>query len=96
MAATDGRLPQTASTTVARQVGGGDGRFYEQGDAVDDAETLRLVELEVRELLSAYEFSGVKSVVRGSDLGALTGAEGRRRAMRCDGGPWKPTSDAGS
>jgi elongation factor Tu len=48
--------------------------FMNKVDAVDDAELLDLVELEVRELLSAYEFPGDDiPVVRGSALGALNG-----------------------
>src|ERR671913_2367156 len=48
--------------------------FMNKADAVDDAELLELVELEVRELLSAYEFPGDDiPVVRGSALKALEG-----------------------
>jgi elongation factor Tu len=48
--------------------------FMNKVDAVDDEELLDLVELEVRELLSAYEFPGDDiPVVRGSALGALNG-----------------------
>src|ERR1043166_8083033 len=48
--------------------------FMNKVDAVDDPELLDLVELEVRELLSAYEFPGDDiPVVRGSALGALEG-----------------------
>src|SRR5256714_14444805 len=48
--------------------------FMNKVDAVDDPELLDLVELEVRELLSAYEFPGDDiPVVRGSALGALNG-----------------------
>jgi elongation factor Tu len=48
--------------------------FMNKADAVDDPELLDLVELEVRELLSAYEFPGDKiPVIRGSALKALEG-----------------------
>jgi elongation factor Tu len=48
--------------------------FMNKVDAVDDPELLDLVELEVRELLSAYEFPGDDiPVIRGSALGALNG-----------------------
>jgi len=47
-----------------------------KADAVDDEELLELVELEVRELLSAYEFPGDDiPVIKGSALGALNGEE---------------------
>ena len=43
-------------------------------DMVDDAELLELVELEVRDLLSSYEYDGDNSpVIQGSALGALNG-----------------------
>jgi elongation factor Tu len=52
----------------------------EQGDMVDDAELLELVEMEVRELLSKYEFPGDDTpIIRGSALKALEG-EGARSA----------------
>src|SRR6059036_2039349 len=76
VAATDGPMPQTREhILLARQV-----EvpyivvFMNKVDAVDDPELLDLVELEVRELLSAYEFPGDDiPVVRGSALGALNG-----------------------
>jgi elongation factor Tu len=50
--------------------------FMNKADAVDDEELLELVELEVRELLGAYEFPGDDiPVIRGSALGALNGEE---------------------
>src|ERR1041384_2402443 len=76
VAATDGPMPQTREhILLARQVGvPGMGVFMNKGDAVDDPELLELVELEVRELLSAYEFPGDEiPVVRGSALKALEG-----------------------
>src|SRR5207237_250668 len=80
VAATDGPMPQTREhILLARQVGvPAMVVFMNKVDAVDDPELLDLVELEVRELLSAYEFPGDDiPVVRGSALGALNGeAEG--------------------
>jgi elongation factor Tu len=76
VAATDGPMPQTREhILLARQVGvPAMVVFMNKVDAVDDAELLELVELEVRELLSAYEFPGDEiPVVRGSALGALNG-----------------------
>jgi elongation factor Tu len=81
VAATDGPMPQTREhILLARQVG----VPYivvalNKVDAVDDAELLDLVELEVRELLSKYQFPGDEvPVVRVSALGAINGE-----------GPWE-------
>src|SRR5436309_755594 len=79
VAATDGPMPQTREhILLARQVGvPAMVVFMNKVDAVDDPELLDLVELEVRELLSAYEFPGDDiPVVRGSALGALNGEKG--------------------
>jgi elongation factor Tu len=76
VAATDGPMPQTREhILLARQVGvPAMVVFMNKVDAVDDAELLDLVELEVRELLSAYEFPGDDiPVIRGSALNALNG-----------------------
>src|SRR5215213_7017355 len=76
VAATDGPMSQTREhILLARQVGvPAMVVFMNKVDAVDDAELLDLVELEVRELLSAYEFPGDDiPVVRGSALNALNG-----------------------
>jgi elongation factor Tu len=76
VAATDGPMPQTREhILLARQVGvPAMVVFMNKADAVDDAELLELVELEVRELLSAYEFPGDDiPVIRGSALKALEG-----------------------
>jgi elongation factor Tu len=76
VAATDGPMPQTREhILLARQVGvPAMVVFMNKVDAVDDAELLELVELEVRELLSAYEFPGDDiPVIQGSALGALNG-----------------------
>jgi len=76
VAATDGPMPQTREhILLARQVGvPAMVVFMNKADAVDDPELLELVELEVRELLSSYEFPGDDiPVVRGSALKALEG-----------------------
>jgi elongation factor Tu len=76
VAATDGPMPQTREhILLARQVGvPAMVVFLNKVDAVDDAELLELVELEVRELLSAYEFPGEQiPVIKGSALKALEG-----------------------
>ena len=76
VAATDGPMPQTREhILLARQVGvPAMVVFMNKADAVDDPELLELVELEVRELLSTYEFPGDDiPVVRGSALKALEG-----------------------
>ncbi len=76
VAATDGPMPQTREhILLARQVGvPAMVVFMNKADAVDDPELLELVELEVRELLSAYEFPGDDiPVIRGSALKALEG-----------------------
>ncbi len=82
VAATDGPMPQTREhILLARQVGvPAMVVFLNKCDAVDDPELLELVELEVRELLSAYEFPGDKiPVIKGSALKALEGdAEGEK------------------
>src|SRR2546427_4200381 len=82
VAATDGPMPQTREhILLARQVGvPAMVVFLNKVDAVDDPELLELVELEVRELLSAYEFPGDKiPVIKGSALKALEGdAEGEK------------------
>ncbi|MBX3368742.1 MAG: elongation factor Tu, partial [Phycisphaeraceae bacterium] len=74
VAATDGPMPQTREhILLARQVGvPAMVVFMNKVDAVDDPELLDLVELEVRELLSKYEFPGDDiPVIRGSALNAL-------------------------
>jgi elongation factor Tu len=76
VAATDGPMPQTREhILLARQVGvPAMVVFLNKVDAVDDAELLDLVELEVRELLSKYEFPGDDiPFIRGSALNALNG-----------------------
>src|SRR5438046_1549970 len=78
VAATDGPMPQTREhILLARQVGvPALVVFMNKVDAVDDAELLELVEMEVRELLSSYEFPGDDiPVIQGSALKALEGDE---------------------
>jgi len=79
VAATDGPMPQTREhILLARQVGvPAIVVFMNKVDAVEDAELLDLVELEVRELLSKYEFPGDDTpIIRGSALKALEGDPG--------------------
>ncbi|MBK6893718.1 MAG: elongation factor Tu [Flavobacteriales bacterium] len=76
VAATDGPMPQTREhILLGRQVGvPAIVVFLNKVDMVDDAELLDLVEMEVRELLSFYEYDGDNTpVIRGSALGALNG-----------------------
>ena len=78
VAATDGPMPQTREhILLARQVGVPYiVVFMNKVDLVDDEELLELVEMEVRELLDAYEFPGDDiPVILGSALGALNGEE---------------------
>ena len=78
VAATDGPMPQTREhILLARQVGVPQiVVVMNKVDLVDDEELLELVELEVRELLSSYEFDGDNiPVIQGSALGALNGDE---------------------
>jgi elongation factor Tu len=79
VSAADGPMPQTREhILLARQVGVPYIVVYlNKCDMVDDAELIELVELEVRELLSKYEFPGdVTPIVRGSALQALEGEAG--------------------
>jgi len=76
VAATDGPMPQTKEhVLLARQVGVPYiVIFLNKCDAVEDPELIDLVEMEVRELLSKYQFPGDDvPVIRGSALGALNG-----------------------
>jgi elongation factor Tu len=75
-AATDGPMPQTREhILLARQVGvPAVVVFLNKVDMVDDEELLELVEMEVRELLSFYDYDGDNApVIAGSALGALNG-----------------------
>ena len=79
VAASDGPMPQTREhILLARQVGVPYiVVFLNKCDMVDDAELLELVEMEVRELLSKYDFPGdVIPVIKGSALKALEGDKG--------------------
>jgi len=78
VAATDGPMPQTREhILLGRQVG--IPRmvvFMNKVDMVDDEELLELVDMEIRELLSFYEYDGDNGpVIQGSALGALNGEE---------------------
>ena len=78
VSATDGPMPQTREhILLARQVGVPQLVVYmNKVDQVDDAELLELVELEVRELLSSYDFDGDNiPVIKGSALAALEGRD---------------------
>ena len=78
VSAADGPMPQTREhILLSRQVGVPKlVVFLNKSDMVDDEELLDLVEMEVRELLSEYEFPGDDiPVIRGSALGALNGEE---------------------
>ncbi|MCF2601005.1 MAG: elongation factor Tu [Veillonellaceae bacterium] len=78
VSAADGPMPQTREhILLARQVGvPAMVVFLNKVDQVDDPELLELVEMEVRELLSSYDFPGDDiPVVAGSALGALNGDE---------------------
>jgi len=79
VAATDGAMPQTREhILLARQVGVP--RivvFLNKCDVVDDTEFLDLIELEIRELLSKYQFDGDNvPIVRGAAIRALNGERG--------------------
>ena len=76
VAATDGPMPQTREhILLARQVGVPQlVVFMNKVDMVDDPELLELVEMEIRELLSFYQFDGDNiPVIQGSALGGLNG-----------------------
>ncbi len=78
VAATDGPMPQTREhILLGRQVGVP--RivvFMNKVDMVDDPELLELVEMEIRELLSFYDYDGDNApVIQGSALGALNGED---------------------
>ena len=84
VAATDGPMPQTREhILLARQVGVEYiVVFLNKCDLVDDEELLDLVEMEVRDLLSEYDFPGDDiPVVRGSALKALEGDEDAKKKI---------------
>jgi elongation factor Tu len=87
VAATDGPMPQTREhILLARQVGVPAIVVYmNKVDQVEDPELLDLVELEVRELLSKYEFPGDDiPIIRGSALKALEGDAGELGTQSID------------
>lgn len=80
VSAADGPMPQTREhILLARQVGvPALVVFMNKCDMVDDAELLELVEMEIRELLSKYDFPGdTIPIVRGSATEALAGKDGQ-------------------
>jgi elongation factor Tu len=84
VSAADGPMPQTREhILLARQVGVPYIVVYlNKCDMVDDPELIELVEMEVRELLSKYEFPGDDTpIIRGSALKALEGDEGEYGAQ---------------
>jgi elongation factor Tu len=87
VAATDGAMPQTKEhILLARQVGVPSiVVFMNKIDQVDDEELLELVELELRELLSEYEFPGDDlPIIRGSGLMALEAMMANPKTQRGD------------
>ncbi|MFZ2899736.1 MAG: elongation factor Tu [Saprospiraceae bacterium] len=85
VAATDGPMPQTREhILLARQVGVPNIVVYmNKVDLVDDEEMLELVEMEVRELLSQYQYDGDNAaVIRGSALKALEGTPDGVRSIK--------------
>ncbi|MDA8195482.1 MAG: elongation factor Tu [Thermaerobacter sp.] len=86
VSAADGPMPQTREhILLARQVGVPNiVVFLNKADMVDDAELMELVEIEVRDLLSSYEFPGdAIPVVAGSALKALECGCGKRDCEWC-------------
>lgn len=86
VSAPDGPMPQTREhILLARQVGVPYiVVFLNKVDAVDDKELLDLVELEVRELLTKYEFPGDKApIIRGSALNAMNCTCGKETCQNC-------------
>ncbi len=86
VSATDGPMPQTREhILLARQVGvPAIVVFLNKVDMVDDPELIELVEAEIRELLSKYEFDGDKAVIiRGSALKALNSKSAEDPDAKC-------------
>ncbi len=84
IAATDGPMAQTREHILLAQQVGVDYIvvFLNKCDMVDDEELLELVEMEVRELLSNYDFPGDDTpIIRGSALKALEGDEEAQKAI---------------
>ena len=85
VSATDGQMPQTREhLLLARQVGIKKlVVFINKVDQVDDPEMLELVEMEMRELLSQYDFDGENTpIVMGTALAALEGRDVERGAKK--------------
>ena len=83
-AATDGPMPQTREhILLARQVGvPAVVVFMNKVDLVDDPEMLELVEMELRELLSSYQFDGDNAaIIQGSAIKALEGDAGAKQKI---------------
>ena len=101
VSAADGPMPQTREhILLARQVGVPSiVVFLNKADMVDDPELIELVELEVRELLSKYEFPGDDCpIIVGSAVKALEGDQSRDRGAggaEADGGGGRVHPDAG-
>src|SRR3546814_5845368 len=101
VAATDGPMPQTREhVLLAKQVGVPALVVYlNKVDMVDDEELLELVEMELRELLSSYDFPGDDiPIVKGSALAALEGrdpeiGENSVRALMAAVDEYIPTPD---
>ena len=100
VAATDGPMPQTREhILLARQVNVP--RlvvFLNKCDMVEDEEMLELVEMEMQELLAAYQFEAETPIIRGSALGALNGVpEWEEKVMQlmdtCDEWIQEPVRD---
>ena len=100
VAATDGPMPQTREhILLARQVNVP--RlvvFMNKCDMVDDEEMLELVEMDMQDLLSQYDFEAETPIIRGSALGALNGvAEWEDKVMElmaaCDSWIQEPVRD---
>ena len=100
VAATDGPMPQTREhILLARQVNVP--RlvvFLNKCDMVEDEEMLELVEMEMQELLAAYQFEPETPIIRGSALGALNGVpEWEEKVMQlmdtCDEWIQEPVRD---
>jgi len=86
VSAADGPMPQTREhILLARQVGvPAIAVFMNKVDMVDDKELLELVEMEIRDLLTMYEFPGDETpVIKGSALQALQCGCGKRECPKC-------------
>ncbi len=85
VSATDGQMPQTREhLLLARQVGIKKlVVFVNKVDVIEDQEMLELVDMEMRELLTSYNFDGEATpIIMGSALAALEGALTRNRGFQ--------------